>query len=210
MLSVTVNIKDLGASAALQALLDVMEHRAALHENMARAVEGGVQDHLRGLNTRSPNTHYYARAARSTEVSADADSAEVSVPHIGAALRFHGGRVNMKEKHLALPTKEVPIQGSEKRMIPREMGLLAFLPARKGADPGTRGYLVSGVEKLITAGKRAGQKRVVPVPKGEGGKLYYVLRRWTDHDPDPTVLPTQAELDRMAREGAAAFIKDYT
>lgn len=212
MLSVTVNIKDLGASAAVQELLGVMENRAALHVDMGEAVKAGVVKHLRGLNSRSPNTSFYGRAASSVEsapLQADGSGVSFSVTHIGMALRFHGGRVNMKEKYLALPSPHVPLSGgaNEGRMRPREMGLLAFLNGRKGVA-GTRGYLVEGVEDgVVTRGKRKGQKRIVPKP---GGHLLYVLRRWTDHDPDPTVLPTDAELHRMAREGAAEFIRHYT
>jgi hypothetical protein len=175
---------------------------------MAGAVEGTVQDHLRGLNSRSPHTSFYARAASSTEVYAGDGSAEVAVTHRGAALRYYGGRVDKKDRHLALPTKEVPIQGSEKRMGPREMGLLAFLPRKQTADAGTRGYLVEGVEMIITRGRRKGQKRIVPKPRAEGGRLMYVLRHWTDHKPDPTVLPPMPALIRAAGDAAEAFIED--
>ena len=213
MLSVAVKIEDLGASAALRDLLGVMANRQALHENMGEAVKAGVVEHLLGLNSRSPNTSFYGRAARSAEADplrADDAGATVSITHRGFALRFHGGRVLPKNvNNLALPTKHVPLSSGENegRKGPREMGLLAFLAGRKGVA-GTTGYLVEGMENgTITRGKRKGQPRIVPKP---GGRLMYVLRKWTDHKEDPSVLPAVVELHRLAREGAAAFVKLYS
>jgi hypothetical protein len=200
MLKIQVKLEDEGARASLAMLTDVLEHRISLHENMAGAVEASVRDHLRGLNPRSPNTSFYARAARSTAVTADGYGAQVSITHRGMALRYHGGRVRMKDKHLALPTANVPLVGGEERARPREMGVLAFLNRKASADAGTRGYLVEGVE---TTGKRSGKKRIVPKP---GGKLLYVLRKWTDHEADPGVLPAVPELHRAARDAATAFL----
>lgn len=212
---VDVRIDDLGASASLRELLEVMENRAALHENMGEAVKSGVVKHIRSLNTRSPNSSFYGRAARSAEATplqADGTGATVSIPHRGFALRFYGGRVLPKNvKNLSLPTEHVPMSSGENegRMGPRDMGMLAFIAARKGVE-GTTGYLVEGVEKLITRGKRKGQMRIAPKPRADGGRLMYVLRKWTDHDPDPAVLPTQQELEKLASDGAAAFVQLYT
>lgn len=208
MLTIEVNIKDLGASAGIAALLRTCEHRTALHRAMAAGVEAEAQAHLRARNSRSPNTSFYGRAALSAqggtaaaEISANESGATLTFTHRGLALRYYGGRVLPKDaKHLALPTKAVPLAGTEGRMPPREMGILAFLPRKKGADAGTFGYLVEGIEK-------PGRKRPVPKP---GGKLFYVLRSWTDHKPDPTVLPTMADLIRAATAAGGAYVQDLT
>lgn len=214
-MKVTVRIDDLGASETLRSLLGVLEHRIELHELMGDAVKDGVVRHLRSLNSRSPNSNFYSLSALSSEntpLQADGTGATVSIPHRGLALRLHGGRVLPKNvKNLALPTKHVPMSSGENegRMGPRDMGMLAFIAARKGVE-GTTGYLVEGVEKLITRGKRKGQKRIVPKPMAEGGRMMFVLRGWTDHDPDPGVLPNQQELEKLAADGAAAFVELYT
>jgi len=213
MLSVEVNIRD-QASPALRELLGVLENRQALHENMGEAVKAGVVKHLRGLNSRSPNTSFYGRAARSAETEplrADGAGATWSITHRGMALRFHGGRVlPVNVKNLALPTKNVLLSSGENegRKGPREMGLLAFIPNRKSQGVSvTTGYLVEGEQQgTVTRGRRKGQPRIVPKP---GGKLLYVLRGWTDHAPDASVLPSVLELHRLASEGAAAFVRDH-
>ena len=204
MLSITVNLNAAGALHGIAAVALCMQHPKVLHENMAGAVEAQVQDHLMGLNSRSPHTSFYARAARSTEVEADDAGAMLRVTHRGIALRLFGGHVvpvTPGIKNLALPTEHVPVIGGEERAHPREMGILAFIPKR--GDDATTGFFVEGEE--IT-GKRSGKKRIVPKP---GGNLLYVLRRYTDHDPDASVLPTLVAMQQTAADAAAAVIGTY-
>ena len=203
MMDVRVSIRDLGASASIEAIMRSSLARTELHQAMAAGVETLASDHLRGLNTRSPNTSFYGRSALSAETRADDLGAILSFTHRGIALRFHGGRVLPKNvKNLALPTKDVPLAGSEGRKAPREMGILAFLHAKKTASPGTTGYLVEGME--VTS-KRTGKVHKVPLP---GGKLLYVLRSGTDHPGDPTVLPTLAALIASTTEAGNVYVQD--
>jgi len=203
MLTLQVNVKDIGASAGIAAILRTSQQRTQLHLEMAQGVEREASAHLLGINTRSPNTSFYGRAARSSETRADESGAVLSFTHRGIALRYYGGRVLPKNvKNLALPTKDVPLAGNEGRKGPREMGILAYLSARKGAAPGTTGYLVEGME--VTS-KRTGKTRKVPLP---GGKLLYVLRSWTDHNPDATVLPAMAALIQAATDAGEAYVSD--
>jgi hypothetical protein len=85
------------------------------------------------------------------------------------------------------------VKGKE-RARPGEMKDLAFIPNRKFGVSVTRGYLVEGEVK----GKRT-------VPK-EGGRLMYVLRAWTDHAPDPGVLPDDETMTAAAAAGAADYL----
>ena len=202
MLTLQVNVHDIGASAGIAAILRTCQQRTQLHLEMAQGVEREAMAHLLGLNTRSPNTSFYGRAARSTETAANESGATLSFTHRGIALRYYGGHVIPKNvKNLALPTKEVPLAGNEGRKAPREMGILAYLPAKKSAAPGTTGYLVEGME---VTNKKTGKTRKVPKP---GGKLFYVLRSYTDHDPDPTVLPTLAALLAAATTAGNVFVQ---
>lgn len=178
-----------------------------IHTSMAAAVEKEVADHLRGLNSRSPNTSFYGRASRSTEVTADGSEAVVSITQRGIALRYYGGRVLPKNvKNLAIPTEHVPLAGTEGRKAPREVGLLAYLPKRNLDVSATTGYLVEGEEKLITRGPRKGKTRIVPK---KGGKMMYVLRAWTDHNADASVLPALVNLQQAAAAAGRDYIESF-
>lgn len=196
MLKVEVNFSDEGLQAALASLAGDLQGMAEIHQAMAQGVEETTRSHLLGLNSRSPNTGFYAKAARSVESSWDSAAGTVRVPHRGAALRYSGGRVNMKDKLLALPTDKVPVRGDE-RMRPGEFADLAFIPNRKGGVSVTRGFLVEG--QMNKKGTRL-------VPK-KGGALMFVLRAWTDHDPDPTVIPDDATLTLSATEAGGNYLQ---
>lgn len=198
MLEVLVNITDSGAMAALERLRGDMEAKAELHEAMAQGTGELVRTHLQGLNSRSPNTQWWAKAADSVESSWDAERGMVRITRAGAALRYYGGRVEMKDRFLALPTADVPVRGGE-RMRPGEMADLAFLPAKKGAAGGTRGYLLEGMQ----VPKKDGGTRTVPKPDG---KLFFTLREFTDHPEDPSVLPELAELQAAAGNAALDYL----
>lgn len=199
MVTLDVKFDDAGTQALLVSLQSRLDRRIHLHNAMAVAVEESVRAHLIEKSAaKSPNTGFYGKASRSVESHATDTAGTVTIPHRGMALRYYGGRVNWDGKiHLALPTKAVPIRGDE-RLSPREIPNLAYLPAKKSAAPGTTGYLVEGMEKKSAGGK----SRMVPKPDG---KLMYVLREFTIHLPDPTVLPIESE---MAAAAAAAG-RDY-
>lgn len=208
MLRLEVNIAAAGALSGLAAISAAMEDRVSLHQNMAAGVEATVAGHLLDLNSRSPNTSFYGRASRSTEVSADEQGAAVLVTHRGIALRFYGGRVlPVNAKNLALPTDDVPMAGTEGRKRPGEMGTLAYIPKRGWDVSATTGYLVEGEEVTIKRGPRKGGKRIAPK---KDGKLLYVLRAWTDHDADETVLPSMAVLLQSATDAAADYIDAFS
>ncbi len=215
MISLSVNLTDLGARSGIAALIAAVEDREGLHDAMAHGVEVGVKAHLDTLNTsRSTRTNFYGKAADSVTRSASAEAGEVIIPHRGIALRYHGGRVtagaNISDftgnptKNLALPTDKVPVR-NEMRLRPKDAGLLAFIPNRGGPSV-TRGYLVEGEEKTITRGPRKGGKRIVPKA---GGVMMFVLRGWTDHDPDPSVLPTEGELGGFATSAGADYVDSF-
>lgn len=184
-----------------------------LHEAMAGAVELTVGDHLQALNSRSPNTDYYASAARGVETEASKERALIRIPKLGYPLRYYGGTVSPGKSisshtgklttALALPTDDVPVVGPQDgrhRQRPADAGLLAFLPARNSTK--SVGYLLEGEEKVITRGKRKGKTRIAIKP---GGKLLYVLAKEAVHQADESVLPTNATMT----EAAAGAVSDY-
>jgi hypothetical protein len=206
MIGLEIDIDAIAAQRGISDLIGLLDDRTELHQEMAQGVEALVTAHLLALNSRSPNTSFYGRAARSTAVEADGEGATVSVTHRGIALRYFGGRVvpvTPGITNLALPTEHVPVIGGERRQKPSEAGILAFIPNRGGPSV-TTGYLVEGEEKTITRGKRKGGKRIVPKP---GGNMMFVLRGWTDHAADESVLPTIVEMQAAAARAAEAVIE---
>lgn len=197
MLEVQVKITDGGLRDALDSLAADLQATTDLHEAMAVAVEEKVRGHLLERNSKSPKTGYYAKASRSVESKADEQAGHVTVPHTGVALRYYGGRVNMKDKYLALPTDQVPVRGDE-RLRPGEMENLAFIPKRGMGVSATVGYLVEG--ETNSKGK------LVPKKQEDGGKLMFVLRAFTDHQADPSVIPTDAELTSSAGTAAEGYL----
>ena len=205
MLRVDVNIQaDL---PGVDAILRSLESRTELNQAMAEGVDLKVRTHLLDLNSRSPHTNFYARAAASTQVKADDAASTVTITHMGLALRYYGGHVVPVKPgitNLALPTANVPVLGGEERARPDEMGILAFIPNRGTMDEGTTGVFVAG--KMITnvQGKNKGRQRVVPVSPDSG--ILFVLRKWTDHNADESVLPSIMDMQAAASDAASNYI----
>lgn len=214
-LSVTIDLRD---TLGLGPILAALEDTAGLHEALAAAVEATVANHLTGLNSRSPNTGFYASAARGVEVESDASRGLVRIPELGFALRYYGGTVKpgigissytgKLTEALAIPTDDVPIVGpsdARHRQRPGDAGLLAFIPNRKEGSKSI-GFLIEGVEKTVTRGKNKGKTRTVPKP---GGDLLYILAEEVTHNPDPSVLPTDAEFLSSAGDAAVDYIESF-
>lgn len=203
---VSINVSEAGKLSGIDAITAALSDPTGLHEAIAFAVGERVRDHIRKLDSRSPNTGWWGRVAESVRETGTAEAAEIVIPYRGFALRLLGGTVTSKDgkKRLAIPTSDVPIR-DKTRLAPREAGVLAFIPNRHG-DIHTTGYLVEGEMKAITRGPRKGQQRAVPK---EGGKLMYVLRKLTVHSPDPTVLPGEGEIIASAKEAAADYIASF-
>lgn len=197
-LKIIVEFDDDRAGALLARMRSRLGETEALHDAMAEAVEQTVRTHIR-TTKKSPHSDWWGRAAASVTHESSGDSATVSVTQRGAALRYYGGRVNRKPggPYLALPMFRTL---GKTQMAPREAGLLAFLPSKK---KGTRGVLVEGMKHTVTRGKNKGKQVTRPLP---GGSLLYVLREYTDHKPDPTVLPTGQQLAESARDAALDYV----
>ena len=200
MLKLEIKFDDAGASAALTRLSGVLSSRQDLHQAMAAGLEDAVRSHLTDLGkSRSPNTGYFGKAARSVQSSSTPTVGTTTIPHRGMALLYYGGRVvPTTMKNLALPTENVPIRGGE-RMRPGEMKDLAYLPAKKSAKPGTTGYLVEG----MASSRPGGKSRLVPKPDG---RLMFVLRSYTDHKEDSTVLPGQQIMRQSAKSAGMEYL----
>jgi hypothetical protein len=199
MLKVEVKFSDDGLRDALARVQGDLAATTEMHQAMAMGVEETVRGHLLGLNSRSPRTGFYAKAARSVESSWDASAGTVLIPHRGMAQRYYGGLITPQTvDNLAVPTANVPVRGDE-RMRPREMKDLAYIPRSPAAKPNVTGYLVEGKKN------RKGT-RLVPKTRAEGGRLMFVLLSEVNQNEDPTVLPSDATLTTSATEAAEDFL----
>ena len=213
MIRIEVNVKDLGASLGIASVIRACQDKPAMHAAIAQGAESYVREWLISLNDdRSPNTGYYGAASRSVESLFDDHAATVAIPQRGMALHYYGGHVEAGKsiseftgeptKALALPTENVPVIG-ETRARPSDVGILAFLPNTKGT-PGTVGYLVEGEEVTNKQGKNKGKTRAKAL---KDGRLMFVLRSWTDHEADESVLPGIQDLIECSLAAAAKHIE---
>ncbi len=196
-----VEFDDEKAGQLLAAMRTRVGAKGELHEAMGVAVADTVRQHI-AKTKQSPNTGWWARVAASVTHTADFGSAVVSVPERGAALRYYGGTVKQKTGGplLTIPTKDVPVQNGT-RLAARDMGLLAFLPSRKGGNPKVAGVLVDAAERTSKTGK----KYKVPLLR-PAGRVRYILMTETTHNPDPSVLPTDQQIAEAARDAALDYV----
>lgn len=219
MLSLKVNFDDAAAKGGIAALKALAENRRGLHGVLATAVADGVADHLTALNSRSPNTNFYGNAASSVEHEATDAGAEVRVPHPGTALRYYGGTVTpgatissftgKPTTSLAIPTDQVPVV-DRRRLSPREVGVLAFIPNRGKGSEGTKGYLVEGEQVINKQGKNKGATRIKAIKRDDGGRLMFILREFTTHEQDLSVMPSITELLARAVEAGEGYLESFS
>lgn len=208
------------ASPGLAAWRAGLGNGEELHQAIGFGVQAGAKRHLEtegytgrvnALGGRS--TGFWKSVAESITSEATADEATVTFHHRGVALRYFGGTV----KPVTRKALSVPVHKSAHGLNASEYpGTLAFIPAttqfgpfRAGGGQDTVGYLVRGVERTITRGKNKGKTRVVPLAR-PAGEMIYVLRKTTHHEPDPNILPPDAEILRTAREAAEDYLDSLT
>lgn len=201
-MNLTLELTDT-VTGTLASVMSRLDRATELHDAIGTAVEDSVSRHVTSKK-QSPNTKWWARAARSLSHTASATETSVAFSQRGVALRYYGGTVRQKEGGplLTIPTDKVPVRDGT-RLAAREMGPLFFLQARRPARKGVVGVLVEAESYTITRGPRKGSagKRRKP-----GGSLLYTLMSETTHKPDPTVLPTEAELRQTAIDAADDYL----
>lgn len=165
------------ATPAFQRLVANIK-QPAIRKVMGRAIANRVRKHFTRLDGERPNklggarTHFYAQARRSVQQPqlVGGDGIQVSINHVGIAQRYFGGEITPKNaKWLTLP-----VHPEAYGHRAREFGDLEFVPI----DEGRRAMLVRPNEAS---------------PNGIGEVFYLLVKRVTQR-PDPSVMPTNAEL----------------
>jgi len=180
-LSVTVATT---GQAEFARLINQLEDLDPLKRVLARSAENQVVRFLRQLNlSRSGQdglgtSGFYADAAAQTTGRATGDGFLVTISKLGFRLRFYGGTV-------------VPING--------EFLTIPAVAEAKGVRAGEFDnlYRFGG-----TLREQAGSKR-----EPETDRIFYYLARKTEHDPDPSVVPSDSEFESHWREDMIDFLE---
>lgn len=209
-MQIHVQFRDQASDRLHQVAAGLLGDRTELHATMAMGVEAAIIDHLRtgGYIGRTnalgaPSTGYWGHLANSVASTADQAGALVSIPHRGAALHYYGGIVKpTQKKALSIPA-DPSAHGVYARAYPQ---ILAFIPRGARHDQHIVGFLVLGKKVTATRGRNKGQPVTRPMSREEGGKLIYVLRDQTTHQPDPGMLPAEERLRDAAAQAGRAYL----
>mgnify|MGYP001571675777 CR=1 FL=1 len=179
---------------------------------LLRAAGDGVavllRKHFIGLEKTRPNrlggarTHFYGKVQASVQQPVvSGNAADVSIDRVGIAQRYFGGPIEAGHgisSKTGKPTEflTVPARAETHGKTAKAFPHLEFRPTRRG------GMLV---EMLRTVSRitRAGRRRVSIV----GGLVMFWLVRRLVQKPDPTVLPTDADLLQAAETSAAGWLQ---
>lgn len=178
MISLLVN-SDSGSLSAYVTRLRLALRGAPVARVLAEAGADVTRSHLYGLassrHRKGQGLNFYARAADAVVAEPVSGGAEVTVPHVGLALRYYGGTVRPSGRisqitgrpirRLAVP---IPGKGAEGK-TPGEFEGLFLIRSRRG--------------NALLAGKKA---------NGMVGLLFMLLPK-TVHKADKTVLPKDSE-----------------
>lgn len=185
MLTILVNTAGFDILQEKLEALDV--DMTSYHQVVANAAANTIKDHLVELNGQRANalggkrSNFYANAAESIAMESTDDEATVSVTEQGFALRYFGGEVTpVNAKALAIPARaEAYGLGPREPSVPE-----------------------------LTAFYFKGQKAFGGL-QDEQGRVWYWLLPSTQHQADPSVLPTEDQLTAAANDALEIYIESF-
>ncbi len=171
-------------SPKLDSLLALVKS-AEMKEAIGQSAENLTRNHFFNLNQERPNKpggtrlNYWGQAGLNTSHKLNGDgSISVLVKQIGIALHYHGGTVTpVKAKALAIPA----------------------IAEAHGRGPRSFANLVCRVFK-------AGGKATGALVDKTTGTPYFWLVKSTEHKPDKTIIPTEAEFNEAAKEAIESVL----
>jgi len=190
MFGFTLNIKD-GATPEIQSIVDRLRSSPDLAVAAAESLADLLRRHLLNLQNTRPNKmgwprqNFWAAAYKGVQnPSRTAGGASVTINSPGPAQRYFGGDI-VPDGH---PFLAIPARAEAYGKNPRDFDNL--VPVVHG----DRGMLV---ERLSTD--------VRSRQEGGGGVMFWLVKR-VHQDPDPSVLPTQDEMEAAVVQGAQTRI----
>ncbi len=185
------------------------QEKRDIAEQAGLAVQQKVRD-----NYEKKNSAFWAEASRSTTLQVTgADEVLVTTHHTGVHLRLKGGVVRPGKgisSKSGKPTSllALPTEGGKKS--PGDFGSSLTFRAVDGY-PRLKGVLLPAIKK--TAKKKYKDKpagRTIEAPVYDGVPAAFLLVLSTTHKPDPSVVPSDKELNDAANKGAAYALKWIT
>ncbi len=172
----------------------------------ARGAGNLVRNHLFALDAERPNalggtrTHFYASAAKSvTEPVQAGAGAKFTITKTGLAQRWLGGVIKAGQGESSASGKAtqylaIPARAEAYGKAPGEFNDLEFVKLKGG-----RGMLVQTLQTQLKFGRKnkAGVRKVSGTTVG--GLVMFWLVKEVNQKPDPTVMPTEAEIAEAAR-----------
>ncbi len=165
---------------------------------VGRAVANRLRQHFFTLNRERPNrlggrrTNFYSQAARSVQQpEIQTDGVRVSINHVGLAQRLLGGTLHpVHSTYLTIPARA---EAYGKRA--REFNDLEILWGRRGP--------IALVQRNHTRLGRGKKGR----PSEQGGGVFFWLVKSVTQNPDPTVLPSEADLGRDIGNAVTSYLQ---
>ncbi len=157
-----------------------------------------------------PSTHFYARAAESTNWQEGFGFVMISVNQIGVRQRLEGGEIKPTgdKKYLTIPAVA---EAYGKRA--GEFNNLKFAFVLDPQNPGTvRPALVERQATNIKIGKikKSGSRSITPTSSSTGQIAIFWLLASVNQKPDPTVLPSDDEFNEALDQSMDALLRHPT
>lgn len=176
----------------------------ALANAMGAGARNRIQGHLHRINGERPNrlggrrTDFYSAAAKSTHMDAVPGEITVTVSRVGFRQRFEGGRIRpVNKKFLTIPATAEAYGRRASEFADLRFVILGGRPA-----------LVRARQTRISIGGRRkdGTRRIRGTSSTTGMEVLFWLRREVNQKPDPSVLPTDAEIGEAAVRGGNLYL----
>ena len=203
-LAYSVSIKD----AASQATLDLISrlNPARVNTFVGDRCFPLTQNHLLKMphnKMGATPVNFYADAARNTNRRVSPEGVIIAINKIGIRQRVKGGRITaVNSKFLTIP---IDPRAYGKTAAGFGDALQLVVIKGRGAYLALKGEAVDN--GLGKAKRKRGSAKSEPVQGPERGPIMFILKRSVTQQPDPTVLPSDAEYLDEALKGVSAAAK---
>lgn len=167
-----------------------------------------VQRHFRGLGQNSKGWHssyFWPRAAEATNWQSDNDGLEIVCNQIGVRQRYYGGHIGpVNAKALTIPADEEAYGKTA-----REFSNLRLSLQKNPATGRVQACLVEAETSKIKIGrpKKDGSRSVKKTGESDGKRVLFWLVKGVNQQPNPEVIPSDAEFDAAFDKGIENLLK---